>query len=457
MLSPADMVSKRADVLIDRGRFQEAQSLLLKSPSQTTAERRRRDNLLGQVLMRQGQWKQALEHLTITRASLGDHLMLIADIADCQLALGHKSSFRETLGQLEENFRATNEFVSFETFLRASQRLGRFLEREGQAHRALGIFRLVFSRLAKAGLEDLTVSCLPDLVRLEACFRIKAHLAQDYRELKMRENFHPLSAENFALQEALLLAELQLGDITAAKARLESILENDFLSGADKLSLLLSFHGESILMGGTPLLSQSHFLKTVGDLENSQMTQAESALLGLLSLSGTESPDLQTLMKALAGLPLTSVLYLLSIAVRVTHHSQTREEIKSQWALCLAALDEASQSLWRGRVGSGPETQQLRVESKSGMISFQGKSFSLKTRKNLYRLTLALGKTEEIGLGALTHLLWEASYNESYYPRIRTAVRRLNQVIAELTAQEKAVEVNKNGVRLNGNLRIQLQ
>lgn len=455
MLSPADMVSRRADVLIDHGRLQEARRLLEKNPGQSRAERRRQDHLLGQLLMRQGQWRQAMDQLQLARQAHGDHILIFADLADCQMALGLQADFRETLSMFENTFPKVIDFLSFDTFSKASLGLGRLLEQQGQVARALDIYRQVYCRMRKVGLDDLTLCCLPDLVRLEACFGVDAHLTQDHLDLSNMEHFSPLAECNYRLQEALLLAELQVKGPSQAVERLMEIWAAQHLSPQQKATLLLSFQGEGTLRTGQGPLLTAKFRTMMNQLAGIQFNSEEQALLALLSLRHGEIPDLESLTQALAGLRLTSVLYLLAIAYQATTEETRRSELKSQWNLCLAALDEPSQVLWRGRIGTPTGVISVQFDPETREISFQGKIFSLRTRKNLYRLSLALSKKEEIPLEELTQNIWETSFNSSYYPRIRTAVQRLNKILVELTAAGKAVEVSKSAVRLSSKIQLQ--
>ena len=447
------------DEKVRLGHFEDARSVLRARNPATSAEHRQLGNLEGKLLLHQGQHDQALQALVVTRSRFGSHLKLVCDIAAGHYLLGQFARFREAAIEVEKNWEQNQSRLSPRMRIEVIQCRARFLEELGETKKAISLLKslLIEERMEPLSRYDRLI-IKANILRILTAGGKTARLGGLYSELMLERENEIGQFMMIEVHQALITAELAMQGPRAGLARMYHWLETS--ENAQAFSRLVLFDVMDLLILHSQevprrLLELAEKLEPADEYEKEILALANSrnfntCYLRLNRLSSELSP---------AG-----YFRILTLCLAREPDTQVRTELHRRLHACLEGMDRESAAFWRMRSGiafssSGPQSQErciLIMENEKALL-LDGQRMDLSRRDVALKVMRAFSKARSFSPMDLASRVWpEASFNESVLFRIKTAVTRVNQLLVELTGNEKVIHFQKDQIRLMAGFQIAL-
>lgn len=439
--------------LILNGHYEQALQAACELSFKTPAEGRRRLHLQGMALIHLGRLEDAKACLIKAKESFGDNVALMRDLACCYYQTGEISKWRSAYQLFEKNFIEHQTQLNSTTRIQSAVTLAKFFEEEGFIAKAIKLYEDALNHCHSDSLQHLKLLCMPQLLRLKSSFQMTEDVGNFYAELiSIKSQGHTLDL-TFEIQHSLALAELHLIGPEHAWVRVRHEIKNEPLCDADRRLIYYDFL-EELLFAGFPLPAEVKFLR-----ENFKNLDVFESEIDKLCFDSQLKIDLFHLSALASELSLSSYLRILMLYLLREDRPQRRAEFKNKLSLLLNGLDAESRFIWQKRMAPFQESHDstLQFIEPQRLLTFQSKQLDLSKKKGMAQL---LGVLAESGQSSSTdhliHRLWESKYSPEHFHRLRMTIHRLNQLLFELTAIPKALEITTDQVSLNSNLRLEL-
>ena len=388
----------------------------------------------------------------------GENIQLVRDLACCYYLLGEIDKWRQTYQQTEKLFKLHGKKLCFASRYTTSITLGKFLEEEGQVHKALELYQSCLHEanlsvsVNEANYLEVQNLCLPQIVRLKAQFNNNDDLGVTYKKLiSLHENCTSKDTK-FEIEHSLMLAEMSLIGVAHAWARVESSFQKDHIPVIDKKLIFYDFIEELLIRKENPTnIMLSKFMQCTSG-EELELDVFEQEIHNL-AFEPKIAPDLLNLNQLASRVSWSSYLRLLTLylAAEGDHFKRFHDEIKNKINLILSSLEGESQKFWLKRIRPffGDQSHKLNFVPSKRMVTFQNKELDLSKKKGMLLLLEKLAEQRNINVDDTINVMWNSTYSPEYFHRLRMTVHRLNQLLFDLTAIPKIVEVSSEQVSVN--------
>lgn len=155
----------------------------------------------------------------------------------------------------------------------------------------------------------------------------------------------------------------------------------------------------------------------------------------------------------------SSYMRLLFLLIHKCSAAAIKIELKKRLLLLLEQTDTDTKSLllkkWDLKLAD--ENLVLFLQETHFSVELNGNSKSFAKSKPSFELLKMLSKQSDLSLEDVVQKLWQASWNESYYHRVRIMVKRLNDELQSLCGIPKCIFVTQQKVTLKPNIRLQFK
>ena len=446
--APVDQRLVNAEILIRQRQFVEARSLLSSIQSQDHSQLRHREHLFGMSFLHEGEMLEAKKILKITQIAYGNHLRLLADIANCLYFLGEMSQWRQATMELEQELQKTGELASLDTLQSAQICLAKFKEELGQLDEAFDIYNVLWARDAGA----FRTSLLAQRIRVRSMSRNKRGLGAIYQQLvEVAQKDHSLN-NNIEVLHSLMLAESILIGPQLAALRLHQALEIPQLNSFDRKLFLFDYLESLILAGHAPV---AELLSSLSQSSGS-FDVYEQMMFDLFSGQAIELEHLNSKSSQLSP---AGYLRCLGLSLRLTTEGPLRDELRNRFVLLIDGLSPASQSYWKSYLLDPTANDRIEILlfEKLFVLEYSNQKISFQKKKNSVLLLKALSESSiPLGIEQVVHVLWGETYGLSHYDRVRMIVSRLNKNLLGLCGRERCIEFENHKLSLFPGIRIRV-
>ncbi len=433
--------------LAESGQTTMALASLLKHESNDLVESRILSHSRAEILMMEGKTKQALEVLLLAKQKCGSHVSLLTDIVICYYALSDFKRWRFALEELKSEFIKCKDILIFERRAMAELHIAKFSEEDGE----VALANETYSRLTREMSEQQDMGrfyrVLSQNLRVLATFRINSSLFETYRQMISISGAQVGLSSNIDVQQALLLAELQLVGPKSAQARLNEIINNRDIALIDIQIIYYDFLEEYLL----------HYLEIDDSIKSYdslfKRTNPFESAIRKLAFDSEKLINFKDLVELSTQLPISNYLRILGAYLTKVSDEKILIEIRKQMRLIILSLSSDSQQYWLSRYRKmlNPSSNiEVRYDNKVKSLQYNGKSSSLAKRAAFQDLIEMFFDNHSLGTEEVISRVWNIpTFDPIFFERLRITIRRFNELIFELTGIPKAVEIKKHQISLN--------
>lgn len=410
-----------------------------------------RANHLGQVAAVKGQFPEA-ERFYLTALEHGENLRVLRDLTDLYYVTGRFSDGKRMLSLLKEKLALHRDKLSLPTICNAEILVAKTLEEDGFIFSALEIYERLYREIKKTMSHELFYFCLPQMLRLKAHFGLNHDLGIIYTELlTLKSTLIPASSK-IEVQHSLMLAELALVGPEHAWARVELAFQVAKTPMSDRRLIFYDFVEEQLLKNmKLPASAEALAHQLIGhDLYEQELHK--------LAFTGIGSADLVHLHHLASEMSWACHMRLMSLYALYFAQTPTEPEIRNKMNLMLLSIEPSSRVFWlnRSRPLAQREITRIHFDRNARKLNFGDRSIDLAKKRSVVALVETLLINSQLPIESVLQEVWKAEYSPESYHRLRMTVHRLNQVIFQLTAIPKAIEVSADSVGLRSAFEIQL-
>lgn len=445
--------AEEVDGILLSGFYQKALELLDRVKTDTLVEKRIMLHQRAQVSIHLGDLENAKTALLTAERHCGENIGCLRDLACVYYQTGEIHQWRNTLNELQERMVVVGERLSPTTWIQTTITLAKFKEEDGALAEAASQYQECYALAESRGLKSLRLLALIQLLRLESLYVRGPQLGVWYRELLTLEN-EQLSFDLWVEREhTLMLAEMDLVGHQHAWARVSRLLAQERTSAPDRRLLLSDFVGESLIRG-FPLTQQvkefSLQLLTDGDA-------FEREIAALLAPQSTTLDHIHRLQLAAAEMSWACYLRLITLHHQVTPLETTRQELANKLSVLLSTLTPTSRFYWMKRIQARVFTDQMSLQfhPEQRWVRFQGKTLDLSKKRTLCAVLNLVSSQKRMSVDDLIRSLWQAEFSPEHLHRLRMAVHRLNQLLFDLSAIPRVLEMSAEQVGIKASIEIQ--
>lgn len=397
----------------------------------------------GLVLIQTGRLSESRACFT-EALGLGENVGLWRDYACLCYQEANMKEWRRAYKKLAEALKNYENKIGFLSWLQSSNVLAKFHEEEGQIERALSVYEGLLKEIRERDEIELVPLCLSQILRLRALFTQVEGLGSLYTELISLHEDQTSADLQFEVHHSLMLAEMALIGPDHAWLRVQSSLKNEALSGADKRLIFYDFI-EEMLLREADLPATCFQWQT--KLKGQDPFEQE---IHCLAFYPEKRKDFLELTRMAPRLSWASYLRLLILYFRMAETPDKAAEVKNKIHLILDAVESESRPFWIQRMKPPMEENRivLEFEPERRIIQFENKQLDLSRKKGMLALLNLLSEGQEQSVEKVIECIWNSPYSPEYYHRLRMTAHRLNQLLFDLTAVSKIVEVNSDQVCL---------
>lgn len=381
----------------------------------------------------------------------GNYIGILNDLACVYYQLGEIDQWRSTYTQISRELTQCEALLSVNTRTSTSLILAKFLEEEGQVAKALERYESSYrDALTLKGQSELYLQCLAQILRLKALYRNGTNLGSLYTELISLRPQSITRDLHFEVQHGLMLAEMALVGVEHAWVRVESCLKDPHVSPQDKRLIFFDFV-EELVVCGLPL--PADLASHVPDMTDADCFEEE---VHRLVFAEQGKRQLLSLTQLAAELSWACYLRLLILYLSVEKSPEKAEELKNKINLILGALDPESRPFWLNRMRPYLASTDLVIQfsMQSRKVAYQNKQLDLSRKRGMLMILEALSQSSTLSVDSVITRIWNSSYSPEYYHRLRMTIHRLNQLLFELTAIPKIVEINAETVSVKPSVQL---
>lgn len=403
-------------------------------------------HIKAQALIFVGDLEGAKSNLNMAERHFGENISVLRDLANLYYQTGETHQWRVFIAALQKRLQDVAEKLKPETHVQCLVSLGKFYEEEGDIFLAGQHYESAWE-LTPLTSESLKILVLIQQLRLKSLYIAGSEVGSWYSKL-IAINPKSLSFDlEIELSHSLMLAELELVGPQHAWKRVKQIVDSVKVCRADKRLAVGDYVAESLLRN----LSLSDEIKQTALLFLGDGDSFEQELKKMLTDSSMEVPSAHEMSWA-------CYLRLLTIHFQRSNDEGLKQEIFKKLNLLLNSQTPSSRYLWLKRI------QPVIVANKSVMdvhsiqrtVHYQGKTVDLSKKRTIFSLFTLMAQKPEVEVEALIKSLWDSDYSLEHVHRLRMTVHRTNQVLFDLCAIPKALEMTQDKVSLNSDLKMKL-
>ena len=189
-------------------------------------------------------------------------------------------------------------------------------------------------------------------------------------------------------------------------------------------------------------------------------TWSVSSTLWRFQKQAFDMSELQTLQKHLHSLAefSNSVLVALLDCLQLDEQGRLLAIQERKMSLLVMGLPPEERSPWRKIQNNLIKNQICLVEMRADerVLEYSGQRLDFASKRSLFQILRVLAPTGRLSLEEAVQTLWQAEMEESYFARLRTAVQRLNAILARVLPLQRAVELNSRELKLAETIKIQI-
>ncbi|MCB0365616.1 MAG: hypothetical protein H6624_04285 [Bdellovibrionaceae bacterium] len=443
-----DIQTFRLDTLnlIQCGKLKEAKRAIDSFQGRTHVELRILEHLRGVVAEFSGDLEQAYHTYLLAIEKHGENIKLIADLAGVCYQLDLMAKWRFYHQRVLHHLDEFDAQLSVESKVVCRLGAGKNMEEDGDLIGALDLYEQAFN--LSRSVEDfdarqfLYLRVLPQVVRLRSQFAEADKLGLYYTELISLQRAEYPKYLDVEIQHSLMLAEINLIGPHHAWARVKLVLEDTSLMESDRRLVYFDFL-EEMLIRGLPLTED---MFAFSELQKSGDSFEQE--IALLAFDPQRRRDLGELSDLAAVLSWSCYLRIMILYFSSTEDERLAQELRNKINLILSSLGAQSKAFWLNRMRPymASDDLTLNFSREKRTIAFQNKELDLSRKKGMLLLLDAMTENNEHSVDEVIQLLWQDSYSPENYHRLRMTVHRLNQLLYDLTAIPKVLEVSADKV-----------
>ncbi|MGI4992106.1 hypothetical protein ACRXCV_05725 [Halobacteriovorax sp. GFR7] len=386
---------------INNGQFDIAHIAISNFNPELKDQERKVNHLKAKLHLFKGEYRNCVKSIHQIEEEYGQHIGLLADKCCALYMMEDFIRWQEATKELEIRLDEYRNILSNSTYIKSAICLGKFKEELGEINESLLIYKNLLSNLDKVK-EDYPM-VLAQIVRLKSKWKLSKDLNTLYKDLFTinEERYH--TNFNIELNHSLLVTELELFGFEIAFERYENIKSK--LDKQDR-ALFLSEIIEYLLKNNKGI--QDNIINEFSKVGESSFEKN----LGLLS-QGKEAK--------IKSMPIHSSLTLYSIMIS----KNMKKDIlyRDQFNFLIQSFSTKTKALWQALISTDVLVE---IKLEGSVVSYKSKSIDLNRKKVALALVKAMTEKKVISLEDLTLLIWGNEYNDSFYHRIRIAIKRLN-------------------------------
>ncbi len=407
-------------------------------------------HLRAQAQIYLGDLEGAKSNLLRAEKYCGEHISVLRDLACLYYQTGEIHQWRQSVRLLQQRLTEVEFKLSLVTWVQTHVTLGKFLEEDGRIAEAVEAFHKAYLRSREQQAAELAHLALIQLLRLEALFSRGPQLGQWYRELIAGPSHSMTFDLRLEREHTLMLTEIELVGPQHAWNRVLALCQDKKTSAPDRRLLLADYFSETLSRG---LELPENATAYASELFEGDAFEREVAHL----LTSPSDNHAQRINAAAAELSWASYLRLLTVHHQLAQGSSLQTELANKLSVLLSSLTPSSRYYWMKRIQSRVFNNDLNFEYNRlhRSIVFQGKLLDLGKRRTLSAVFDKLSIEREIEVEALIRHLWQSEFTPEHLHRLRMTVHRLNQLLFELSAIPRVIEMTSDRVSLKGSVRVQ--
>lgn len=434
--------------LIQRGELSAAGAAIEAFPASDRTEHRILEHLRGVIAEFSGDLEQAYHTYLRAIEKYGENVKLLADLAGICYQLDLTAKWRFYHQRLLRAVNEVDHLLTTESKVVVRLAIGKNQEEDGDLVGALEMYEAAFT--ASQDLQDfdqrqmLYLRVLPQIVRLKSFFNGADELGSYYTELISLQRAESPKYLDVEIQHSLMLAEINLIGPHHAWARAKVIVHDQSLIETDRRLIYFDFL-EEMLIRGLPLNEE---MKSYGAFARASDSFEQE--IALLAYSPDQRRDLSELSDLASVLSWSCYLRVLILYFSCTADERLAQELRNKINLILSSLTPQSKAFWLNRMRPYLASDDLRINfsREKRTVAFQNKELDLSRKKGMLILLDAMTQRNEYSIDEVIQLLWQDSYSPENYHRLRMTVHRLNQLLYDLTAIPKVLEVSADRVSI---------
>jgi hypothetical protein len=385
-----------------------------------------------------------------TRDEFGPHLRLLNDLASCHYFLEEHLRWKESVETFVKEFTENGFQVNRDTYFRCALRIGKIREEEGALGIALALYEKLLDEFTERDEPERHLRALCQVLRVLAMAGKRKGLGMHYRELVRVSPAAVPKALYIEFQHALILAEMALVGVEAAKSRLLDTLNNVAALERDRAFLWFEYL-EAGLAQGIEVTRLRDGLPDTIHVKGRDTLEAELERI----LEGHADYDVKRIMSLQDGIPTASLLRIISLVLTLRRsHEETDGDIELRrlYLLLIDSFDARSQDLWSGRLGVlnvSEKKYSLFLDRRCHEVRCGGGRISLARNPVYWRILLALVEQREISIDLFATNYCNEEFDLGHVERTRMAVSRLNKLLLEIVPIAKVIMVTKASLKVN--------
>lgn len=164
----------------------------------------------------------------------------------------------------------------------------------------------------------------------------------------------------------------------------------------------------------------------------------------------TEVEDLRNSVRSLPALA-DSVLLALLDCLTLDPQGRLIESHERQMSLLVMGLPAEARGSWRKIQNNLIKNQICRLEMRvdERTLMYAGQRLDFSSKRSLFQILKVLGPSGRLTIEEAIQALWQTEMEESYFARLRTAIQRLNDILASVLPLQKPIELNSKELKLS--------
>lgn len=390
-------------------------------------------HLYSKIKLSDGKYSEGIKIINESQSLHGEYIGMLADKATMLYMSGDYLRWKKCVDLFEDKLKSVKRNLSNQSLVNNYVLLAKFKEELGEVTKALAIYKQLESTIDH--LDDDYAMVLAQLVRLKAEWSSNTDLTKLYGELfNLNKNLHHKSYQ-IEVTHSLFIAELYIFGEEAAWPRFEEIKKE--LDEYDYSLFIVDYI--------------SYCMKQEKKVQNKLFKLLDMNDMFVKSLYNINNG--MTVDVSLLSHSLTVHSYLTLMALLVKKSSE-KGSIHRLFLLLTSNFSSGDSKLWHSLISEKISPTENLVFSKSQkVLSLDDKEISLSRKKNIYEiLCLFSSEARSISLEQVVTELWDVEYNESYYHRLRVAIKRFNKEVCTAFVGKEIFSITAKEISLIRNL-----
>lgn len=422
--------------LIHELELDRAQAMLDKIKRISVPDRRFKEHLRSKILFYRNDYDKTISLIEKTIHKHGPHVSLLSDRACAFYLKNDFFNFEAAVSKLELEYQSCLEDLDIDSLVNTGVCLGKFLEELGHVEKALRLYESLM--LECEFYTHKTPIVLSQLLRLKSQWKIQKEIEIDYKRLFTLNAQLKSKNFNFELQHSLFLAELELFGPKVAVERFNEIKEH---LSAEDLNLFVGDYIESALR------NKFSIDENISSLLNKGLNPYEEQLLKILNRENIIFSKMSTTM------PLGHVLRLMGL---VLTSDSCPDGLEGQYTFLLQTVSGKDKAIWQNLIKDAQKIEMkiIDLDLSQKKMAFNGHVYDFARKGNAMSILQALSVNEKLSLESAVSTIYGASLDESYFHRLRMAIKRLNSDVAKTLHIDGLVKITNDFIEIQSGIEL---